>query len=207
VDWYFNGNHLTNGSVLTISNFTRAYAGQYLVSATNAIGSTSVVVRIEVYAAATSRVVDAGDDGVELFANDSLQACPGAPPTYQWSENGLPLTGETNRSLILRNVRASQAGVYSVSVTNCFGVTTYTNTTVAVTVDVRFIAQIANGQVTLSWRATPGKHYQVQYRANLGLPVWTTLPSGQSLTTLTTTLSVTDPLNNGPRFYRVVLLD
>src|SRR5207244_304827 len=107
----------------------------------------------------------------------------------------------------LRNVRASQAGVYTVSVTNCFGVTTYTNATVAVTVDVRFIAQIANGQVILAWRATPGRHYQVQYRANLGLPVWTPLPSGQSLSTLSTTLSITDPASNGPRFYRVVLLD
>jgi len=207
VEWDFNRASLTNGSVLIVSNFATINAGQYFVTASNTIGSTTVVVRVETYVPATNRVVHAGDERIELFANDSMLACPGLPTTYQWSQNGVALTGETNRSLLLRSIRPSQAGAYTVTVTNCFGATTYTNTTLSVSVDVRFIGFVANGQVILLWQTTPGKHYQVQYRASLAVPIWTPLPSAADLTATTTTLSLTDSTSNGPRFYRVVLLD
>ncbi len=46
----------------------------------------------------------------------------GAPPlAYQWFFNTQPLGGATSASLVLSNVQPSQAGDYSVGVTNAFG--------------------------------------------------------------------------------------
>ncbi|HUR45783.1 MAG TPA: immunoglobulin domain-containing protein [Candidatus Saccharimonadales bacterium] len=46
----------------------------------------------------------------------------GAPPlTYQWNFQGAPISGATNRSLLLSQVRSSQAGLYSVSISNAGG--------------------------------------------------------------------------------------
>jgi hypothetical protein len=227
LDWYFNGTHVVSvpglgittttlsgsgqsmiTSTLTISNLNTVNAGQYTVVATNNIGTTSAVTRLEVHAPAASRTLNSGDNGVELFANDSSQACPASQATYQWNHNGVALQGETNRSLFLQNVRASQAGVYAVTVTNCFGATTYTNTIVAVTVDVGFVLlRASNGQALLSWRATPGRHYSVQFRSSIASTLWTNLPAAQNLTTSGTSLSVTDAIVTTPRFYRVVLVD
>jgi DNA-binding beta-propeller fold protein YncE len=44
-----------------------------------------------------------------------------APFAYQWSSNNVPLTGATNITLTLTNVGLSEAGSYSVLVTNGFG--------------------------------------------------------------------------------------
>ena len=43
------------------------------------------------------------------------------PLTFQWNQNGVPITGATNVSLTLSNVLVSQAGSYTLSVTNTVG--------------------------------------------------------------------------------------
>ncbi|MBI5387580.1 MAG: immunoglobulin domain-containing protein [Verrucomicrobia bacterium] len=52
----------------------------------------------------------------------SVQSGGTAPLFYQWSFNGEPLAGATSASLVLANVQMSQAGVYSVVVSNQVGV-------------------------------------------------------------------------------------
>ena len=50
-------------------------------------------------------------------------AAGGVPPlAYQWQFNGSPIPAATNTLLTLTNVQASQAGAYSVVVTNRYGV-------------------------------------------------------------------------------------
>ncbi|HWY78102.1 MAG TPA: LamG-like jellyroll fold domain-containing protein [Verrucomicrobiae bacterium] len=44
-----------------------------------------------------------------------------SPLTYQWSFNGTNILGATSASLILTNVQVSQAGSYSVRITNIYG--------------------------------------------------------------------------------------
>jgi len=136
-----------------------------------------------------------------------LQACLGSPTTYQWNHNGVPLTGETKPQPD-SPWRPAQPGRHlHRDCHQLLGATNLPQQHRGVTVDVRCLVRTANGQVILIWQATPGKHYQVQYRTNLSPQIWLALPSAQSLTTPGVTLSATDSMNNGPRFYRIVLLD
>ena len=61
-----------------------------------------------------------------------------------------------------------------------------------------------NGDVLVSWTATPGVTYRVQYRADLGDPTWTDLAG--DVTASGTVASKEDPTGaNAQRFYRVML--
>ena len=57
----------------------------------------------------------------------------GTPPlSYQWSFGGAALDGATNASLTLTNVQTSQAGTYSVVITNVEGTASSSNATLSV---------------------------------------------------------------------------
>ena len=44
--------------------------------------------------------------------------------TYQWSLNGVNLTGQTNRFLLVPNAQSSNSGSYELVASNQFGITT-----------------------------------------------------------------------------------
>jgi hypothetical protein len=195
---------MATGANLTLNGLTTAHAGQYVVVARNDVGVTSAVVRVEVYGQPMRSVVSEG--GVtELFADATTEGCAGAPVRYQWRLDGVALTGQTNRNLVLRGVQTTQAGQYSVTVSNCFGSVTYAAATVAVTVDIGFRAEIANGQVILRWQTAPTKRYQVEFRPTFGLGDW--LPLGAAIPGDGGVATVTDPMTMMPRFYRIVVVD
>lgn len=50
----------------------------------------------------------------------SVVATAQNPLIYQWSKDGLPLSNATNTTLLLSNVQPSQAGLYSVAISNGF---------------------------------------------------------------------------------------
>lgn len=51
-------------------------------------------------------------------------AASGSPtPTYQWNKDGTPITGATNASLVISSAQATDAGSYTVTVTNSAGTT------------------------------------------------------------------------------------
>src|SRR5262249_25316512 len=55
-----------------------------------------------------------------------------APLSYQWRFNGTNLAGKTNQSLTIPNVQFTDAGLYSVLVTNDAGAVTSTNAVLTV---------------------------------------------------------------------------
>jgi hypothetical protein len=63
-----------------------------------------------------------------------------------------------------------------------------------------------NGILSFNLAVTPGKHYRVQYKKNLGDAEW--LPLGPDRTATGTTMLVEDVLGTDPnRFYCVLILD
>ncbi len=67
------------------------------------------------------------------------------------------------------------------------------------------LASIGGGGTRVIWNASPGKKYQLQFRDELGVPGWQTLPT--VVTANGTTASMTDNSTNNSRhrFYRVLL--
>jgi hypothetical protein len=69
-----------------------------------------------------------------------------------------------------------------------------------------FAVPTRNGnELTLSWAASVGRTYRIEYKNDLNAPNWT--PLGPNLTATSETLSITDDISGSPqRFYQLVLL-
>ncbi len=71
-------------------------------------------------------------------------------------------------------------------------------------VNVTLDAGPTNGTITLTWSATAGQTYQVQYKTNLSQPDWTNL---LIVTATNSTATVSDALNaSAQHFYRAIWL-
>jgi hypothetical protein len=137
--WYFNTNspllNQTNIS-LTLTNIQLTNAGTYSVAITNAAGSTnSSFAQLTVWQppSITNQPVSLTN---MAGGNATFTVVAGGVPSlaYQWSFNtNTALPNATNSSLTLTNVRAGQAGTYSVTITNAAGVTNSIFATLVVT--------------------------------------------------------------------------
>lgn len=137
--WYYNTNspllNQTNIS-LTLTNLQLTNAGTYSVAITNAVGSTnSSFAQLTVW---QPPIITNQPISVTNMAggNATFTVGAGGVPSlaYQWSFNtNTALLNATNSSLTLTNVRAGQAGTYSVTITNAAGVTNSIFATLVVT--------------------------------------------------------------------------
>ena len=125
----------TNGT-LTLSSVQSADAGSYTVVVTNSAGSaTSTAATLTVNIVATistppvSRTVDAG-----TTTTFTVVATGAAPFSYQWRKDGTAISGATNGTLTLSSVQSTDAGNYTVVITNSAGSTTSSAATLAVTI-------------------------------------------------------------------------
>jgi hypothetical protein len=139
-------------------------------------------------------------------ADFSVTAFGSFPLYYQWRHDGTNVPGATLDSLTLANVQSSDAGPYSVLVTNVAGSALSQTATLTVGgTSFSLTMTVANGIVTLTWNTTVGRIYQVQYETKLPPTSWSNLTP--QLTATGPTLSATDPVgNNQRRFYRILLL-
>jgi len=111
----------TATSTYTLTNLQLTNAGIYTVVVTNAFGfatggaqpSLSSNAYITVVLLPTNQVAVAGADvTLTAMVNGS------SPLTYQWRFNGNDIGGATSTNLFLPHILCSQAGVYSLTVTN-----------------------------------------------------------------------------------------
>ena len=139
----------------------------------------------------------------------SVSAGGDAPLTYQWLFNGTQRVGATNVSLTLTNLQSTNAGNYTVIVTNAFG--SSTSSVAALTVMVPLILNFTNGHIGQGYVSnrfyftlTGPAGSNAVISASTNLQTWTplltnTLGSG--------TMLFTDMLatNYFRRFYRAAL--
>lgn len=154
-----------------------------------------------------SQVVASGGD--VMFS----VAISGAPQLfYQWQKNGTNLSdgpnisGSATRILFLNNVSLSDAGNYSVTVSNTLGSVMSTNAYLTIIAQPVFQSiRMTNGTLRLDWRAMAGQRYQVQFNANLASINW--INFGSIINATNDTVTATDIIDSSAqRFYRVVLL-
>jgi sugar lactone lactonase YvrE len=106
----------------------------------------------------------------------SVTAAGTAPFTYQWSKNGVPLTGATSSVFSLANVQAANAGNYSVTVTNSVGSTTSNlailtvNGAPVISAQPRSQTVLAGGSATFSVSGAGSPSPTFQWRFN-GAPI------------------------------------
>ena len=137
--WYYNTNspllNQTNIS-LTLTNLQLTNAGTYSVAITNSVGSTnSSFTQLTVWQPPTITNQPVSVTNM-AGGNATFTVGAGGAPSlaYQWKLNtNTTLLNATNSSLTLTNVRAGQAGTYSVTITNVAGVTNSIFATLVVT--------------------------------------------------------------------------
>jgi len=129
--WRLNGANISGAtaSQFTTNNVQLASAGSYSVVVTGPYGpinSANAVLTVHTPPVITAQPTNV-TAGLGLGAAFSVSATGTSPLSYQWRRNGGSLTGATTSVLTFASVQATNAGTYSVVVTNLYGTATSSN--------------------------------------------------------------------------------
>ena len=119
-------------------------------------------------------------------ATFTVGASGSAPFLYQWQFNSNNIAGATSSSLVLSDIQSTNAGNYSVIVSNAISSTNSTVATLTVTPlsppQFQSAVRQTNGTIQLNFTGTLGANYRVWATTNVELaPIqstWTLLASG-----------------------------
>jgi hypothetical protein len=212
--WYFNTNTAlasqTNASA-TLASVQLTNAGTYSVVITNSAGSvTSSFALLTVW---QSPVITNQPASVTNVAggNATFTVAAGGVPAlaYQWQFNGnTPLPGSTNTMLPLTGLRASQAGAYSVVITNSAGSVTSSAASLLITNPLPPIinppAQ-SGGLFQFTFIPVVGLTNSVLTNNDVSSGTWAVLTNVAPPATASP-VTVTDALGASNRFYRVQIV-
>jgi hypothetical protein len=215
--WSYNGTNTVDGpnisgsvsNVLTLSNVQTNQAGNYAVTVVNNWGSVvSSNATLTVYlppgitTQPVSQTVSVGQT-----ASFNVAATGTGPLFYQWWFQGATVAGATNVSLTLTNAPMSQAGSYTVVVTNLAGSVTSTQAILTVTNPVITLSQpggttMTSTGYTFQISVPVGVTYVVLASTNLlnWVPIATNVAASASV-------AITDAsaTNYSNRYYEVML--
>ena len=151
--WKKDGSTILTGgtsSTYTIPAATTANAGSYSVVVTNSSGSVSsgsatltVNTPVSITSQPASVTVTSGSS-----ASFSVTATGTAPLTYQWKKDGTSITGGTSSTYTIPAATATNAGTYSVVVTNLLGSVSSASATLSINTPVSITGQPASATVT-----------------------------------------------------------
>jgi len=126
-----------------------------------------------------------------------------APLSYQWLKDGEAIPGANNSSLALTNLKLTNAGGYSLLVTNIYGRTTSTVAFLNVKVVDVTIAR-SNDFAALTIVGLSNQTYGIQYSTDLGQPdAWAGL-ANITLAANTNVWPDPEPAAFAHRYYRVI---
>jgi len=125
--WRRNGSNVSadaTNATLVLNNVQLAAAGNYSVLVSNAVGfaaSADAVLSVKIPPSIVEQPASVVSTQ-RLSATFSVVAAGDAPLSYQWFFNATnPVISATNAALTLNNLQPSDAGAYSVRVTNIVG--------------------------------------------------------------------------------------
>lgn len=157
--WRLNGTPIANAtdSTYAVASATTANAGDYDLVVTNAYGAgTSVVASVSVIAVPNIVKDLAGISGTvysgATFSQWSIVAAGGEPLRYNWLRNGTTPVGLNSPTLTLTNIATTDAGNYSVTVTNIYGIAkSATNQLTVVASPNRYSSAVAQDSPAAYW--------------------------------------------------------
>ncbi len=137
--WFFNGNPIdgATNATYTISTAGSNNSGTYTVRVTNANGfvtSTGATLSLVSSTVPVITTQPAANVEINQGANYkfSVVASGQAPLSYQWFKNGAPISGATGSSYTISPATSSDAGTYTVTVSNSLGSVTSSNSVLSV---------------------------------------------------------------------------
>lgn len=112
--------------VLVLTNVGASAAGNYKAVVSNSAGSVTSAVAVLTVLLPPNIATQPFGQSATVGQNRSFTVTVSgtSPFAYQWSREGKPLPGATNSTLALNNVQTSDAGKYSVVITNLAGIVT-----------------------------------------------------------------------------------
>jgi gliding motility-associated-like protein len=130
--WYKNGVLIQNAisSSFTITNAQLSDATDYYVAVSNACGTPTNSSIISLSVGTIPSISNIDNSAVTLCAGSNFSTSVIAnsnsiPFTYQWYFSGIPMIGQTASSLNITNVQSSNAGLYSVNLSNVCGIASF----------------------------------------------------------------------------------
>jgi len=212
-EWLKNGSAILGGnsSTLTLNNVQATDAGQYSVVVSNDAGSAeSFPAMLTVNITLTPPMI-AGQPQDQTtiiggLASFSVLAISTEPLTYQWLKNGFNIPGETSSTLTLNNVQTTDAGQYSVVVSNTDGPVTSNPANLQILIAIAPIFE------NLMWSQTTGfsmalrGQSQTAYRIQMSTNLinWLDLTNFTASGVMTQILDP-DASNAQQRFYRAMV--
>jgi hypothetical protein len=212
----FNGQTSSNLTVLAVQ---AAQVGSYVVVVTNAAGSvTSAPVSLSLVSAPviashpTNLAIIRTNQTAPAPALFSVVATGVAPLTYQWRFNGNNLPGATNDSLTWTNFARSNAGLFSVAVSNPGGITLSSNALLSIRLSQNLVqpVRMGGGGFRLAFGDMDGSgmvasnisRFEVQVTTNL--VDWTTVPNSLGILNGQFILDDSGAATLPRRYYRVI---
>lgn len=141
-------------STLTLTSVQLTDSGDYTVVVTNPAGAvTSDIATLEVSATAIAPSITtqpasqtANVGGTVTF---TVSATGTQPITYQWRKNGATIAGATSATYVLNSITATDAGTYTVEITNPGGTVTSAGATLTVLVPPSITTQPTDKSVAV----------------------------------------------------------
>ncbi|MEY4917945.1 MAG: hypothetical protein RL616_1858 [Verrucomicrobiota bacterium] len=212
--WFYNTNtallNATNAS-LTLTNVQLTNAGYYLIRITNSAGTTnsaSALLTVWQPPIITNQPVNFTN---VAGGSASFAVVAGGVPalSYQWRLNpNTPQAGATSATFNLANLRASQAGNYSVIITNSAGSVTSSPAALVVTNPlpaVAIIPVISGANFQFTFNGIPGLTNTVLTNGDLSGNNWsvfTNIPPPANNNPIT----ITSPSGQPNLFYRLMVV-
>ncbi|MDB2358071.1 immunoglobulin domain-containing protein, partial [Opitutales bacterium] len=157
-----------NSDLLTLDIVTSGDQGQYHYKVTNHLGSvTSNTATLSVEASVTVPGIDTHPTTRSVSSGSTVTlsvSASGESLSYQWQKGGVAIAGATSASYTLSSVSASDAGSYTVVVSNSAG--GVTSNAATLTVESALSAPVITAQPTGSAALAAGSSYTLNVSAN-----------------------------------------
>lgn len=214
--WQFAGVDIPNA---TGTSYTRTNVqpgideGNYTVIVSNSINiatSTAGVLTVTNRAPVINTQPKSATNDVGTSVTFTVVAVGTDPISYQWLFGGNPIANATTSSYNIASVDLTNAGIYSVILTNVVGTNTSSNAVLTVNAPVvaapviQPLAGAGTTNVVITWSSVNGSTYRVQYNPDLNTTNWTTI--ADVVASGTTASTTNNPGIADQRYYRVILL-